>query len=1041
MWNFFIRNYKFTNVLIISFIVFGVISVVQIPKESNPEIDIPIAVISTVFPGATAIDVEEFVTDVVEDKILSLDEVDEITSVSRTGLSLITVSFDANSNGIEKLADLKDKVDQAKSSLPEDVKDPLVQKISFSDRPILTLSLSGPFDLPQLKEYATELQDEIERVSGVSKVNVIGGQEREVQVIINRALLEGYGLSIGQITQAISQANSDIPIGSIETANEIFTLRFAGKISNAEEVRNIPITSLGNTPILVRDIAEVIDGYKEVKSISRLSTNDTESMPSVSLKIFKVSGGNVLDTVDAVHETAEDAKVNFLPESIIVATTEDNALQIRNDLTDLTKNGIATIIIVMSLLFLFLGWREALLAGLAVPLTFFITFGILLSLGYTLNMLTLFSLILSLGILVDSSIVVTEAMHILIKKGKTAKEAAFETIKEFKMPIISGTLTTIFAFLPLMLTSGIIGKFIKSIPISISIILLTSLFVALGIITTLGVTWLKREELDSKQIAVLNNNGDKDRREQFFNFIQGKYEKILNIFLFNKKYKLWFWSTIILLFVVSLSLPITGLLKVNMFPESNLDTFYVDIEAPIGTIIEDTNKYITEVEDVVQKDNRVESILVNVGSSANSGSVIEAGGVSDTHLAHIIVNLKKERKEKSGSIVREYQDEVAKLFSNTIIKSSVTQQSSGPGDSAPVEVVISGDEFAILESLGIQFENLLKDIPGTVNIQTNVQESNGEFVVYVDRIKAQLYGISTAQLASTLRNGVFGSEATSIRENGEDIAVLVKYKLDSESEDVSKTNKVNIGAINSLTISTVKGDIPLSAFVSTKLEGGQSVIEHKDGARVVRVTSHTKDGIQAQEIFNAIDGKMSDVYIPSGYSVVFGGEREDIQKSFSDMFRAMIFGVFMIAGLLVWQFRSYRQPLFILVTIPLALIGVFLGLFIIGKPLSFPGFIGIVALAGIVVNNAIVLIDRINKNRISGLSVDNAIIEASKSRLQPILLTSITTISGLLPLAITNPTWGPLGYSIAFGLFFAVFLTLLAVPLLYHQFGEKDIMQ
>ena len=1030
IWEFFIDNYKFTYILIVAVVCVGFFSIWQMPKEANPEVDIPIAVVTTAFPGASAENVEELITDPIEDRLVSLDEVDEITSVSRNGLSMITVQFDVDTDSTEKLFELKDKVDQAKADLPDDAKEPVVHKVSFSDRPILTLALSGPFELAQLKQYAEQLKDETERIAGVSNVHLIGGLEREIKVVVNKAQLESYSLPLTLVTQAIHQANTEIPSGSIETGGENFMLRLAGGIKSADEIKQIPITVRNNVPILVKDIAKVIDGYSEIQSISRLSVNGEKTNPSVSLKIFKASGGDVLRIIEAIHSQITQAQESFLPESIVVETIEDNAQQIKKDLGDLLVNGFETIVIVMILLFIFLGWREALLAGIAIPISFLITFSFLAMRGDTLNMLTLFSLILALGILIDGAIVITESIHVERGKGKSTREAAIKTIREFQLPLMAGTLTTVFAFFPMMLTSGIMGKFIESIPITVSIVLLSSLFVALGIITTLSVRFLKNKN----ECEPSDHVEQKDEKKLPIQRIRLVYRKLLHTFLFNHRRAKLLNIGLILLFVFSISLPATGVLKVNMFPQSDEDTFTIDIEEPIGTPLETMDKLTEPIQKILYEDKRINSFAINIGSSSEGGSILDSGSVSESHLAHFIVNLDKERKERSTLIVDEYQ----KKFG---IQVKVSQKRSGPSQTAPVEIVISGDSLDTLEGLGEEVETVLTSIEGTRNIKNSVKETNGEFVLHIDRIKAKLYGVSTEQLAATLRNAIAGTTATVIHHNGNDIDVLVKYALNPVTAKAEKTNQVDISTIENLTIATNQGNIPLSSFIESKLLSSRSAIEHKNGNRVVKVTSYTQGKISAQEIFAQMENKLEDINIPDGYIVSMGGEREDIQESFSDMFRALILGVFMIAALLVWQFRSYRQPLFILITIPLALIGVLPGLTIMNQPLSFPGIIGIVALAGIVVNNGIILIDRINKNRLEGLSLETAIEKAGAARLQPILLTTVTTIAGVLPLAISNPVWGPLGYSIVFGLMVSGILTLLVVPLLYQRFGEKELGQ
>jgi multidrug efflux pump subunit AcrB len=1029
IWEFFIDNFRFTMIFLLGIVLFGAFSILQIPKESQPDIDIPVVVVTTFFPGANAEDVEELVTNVIEDGVVSLEDVDDVSSTSRNGLSSVVIQFDVDADSTEKLNDAKDAVDLVKNSLPEDAEDPVIQKVRLTDIPVITLSIMGPYQVSQLKDFAELIKDETETVSGVSTVNLVGGLDREVHVIVDKARLDQYSLGINQVTQAISAANSEIPIGVIESAQSQYTINFVGKLEKAEEVADIPITQINGVPVLVRDVAQVYDGFNIPTSKSRVSQNQQLSTDSVSLRYFKTSGGNVVQVIDAILARVAELQATQLPEELQIVKTEDNAEFVRNDLNNLVTNGGQTILIVALLLLLFVGFREAMLAALVIPFTFLLTFIVLNQLGFTLNFMTLFSLILSLGILVDGSIVITQGMNAYIRAGKTPKEAARQTIRDFELPLISGTLTTVFAFVPMLMSSGIIGKYIRTIPVTVTIVLLSSLFVALGLITSIGSTFLKAKK---------EQPGENAAKEGFFirkvlHPMRSLYISIFDTLLASKASRRLFTFGVIAALIASFSLPVTGILKVEMFPQSDQQTFYINFEHAPGTPLDLTNQTLEAIEQELYEDSRINSYVVNVGSLASASSTSSLR----SNAGSITVNLKKkeERTESSSDILTEYQNKLAKYNAEGSI--SVEQASDGPENGAPVEVKITGESLETLEEIAADLERLVADIEGTENVGSTVQTANPEFVMNFDRVKAQVYGITTNQLAFALRNAINGLEATKIKKDGEEIKVIVKYSLDPFQQEDNITNRVDISTIENLTIATPRGDVPLSNFVTTSVGASRQSISHIDGQRIVKVTSQTRDGIPAQVIFQRIEERLGEVNIPTGYEVQLGGEREDIQKSFSDMFRAMILGVLLIAALLVLQFKSYRQPLFILATIPLALIAVFPGLVMINMPLSFPGIIGVVALVGIVVNNAIILIDRINSNRQGGMGVQAAIREAGIARFDPILLTTITTVFGILPLAIRDETWGPLGWSIVFGLTFSTVLTLLVVPLLYNRFARK----
>jgi len=1039
IWEFFVSHYRFTFLILIAAILLGTFSLIQIPKESNPEIDVPFAIVVTAFPGAAAQDVEELVTDILEDKILSLDELAVVSSSSSEGLSSIFVEFEASADTDRKIDELKEKVDEAEIDLPEDAEEPVVQKLRFSDQPIYTFSLSGPFSLAQLKQLGEELKDEIERISGVSKVEIGGGQEREVQVIVNKERLDAFGLSITQVTNAIRLANADIPTGFIETGGAKYTLRLAGRLVDAHDVEKVPVTVRGRVPIFVEDIADVIDGYEEKTSISRLSVNGDRSLPAISLNVFKVGGGNIIRITEQVEEKIEAAKKEFLPESIRIEVIFDVGEFIAEDLQVLTRSGTQTVLILLILLLLFLGWREALLTAMAIPLTFLITFVFLVAIGSTLNFLTLFALILSLGILIDSSIVIVESMHEYItRKGKTPREAAILTLRDYHTPLAAGTLTTVFAFAPMLLMSGILGEFVKHIPITIIIVLSSSLFVAFAIIPALGTKWLRspqgaREEHGSSRLKRFTSR--RFKKIHLADRFGAQYEELLVSLLSSKRKKILFSATLAILFVASLSLPVSGILKINMFPAEDSEVFLIDVSKPIGTPLERTSEIIEPVEEMLRADNRVKSFLVNIGAA----SQVDLGGAAQgSHLANITVKLQpnETREEKSFNIVAEYDRKLTRLVDGDV---SITELASGPPTGDPILITITGKSLETLEELGRTFEGFLKEIPGTRNIRTSILEPSGEFVFRIDRAKAQLYGVSTVEIAQLLRNAVSGTTATVIRKEGDEMDVVVKYALDPSTVQEAKTNIVDLSTVESLTIATPVGDIPLSTFTSSELRGGRPRIQHEDGERVVRVLSALEAGTTAAEVFAQVRKNMQSLTIPAGLQIRLGGETEDLQQSYNDMFRAMILAVFLIGSALVLQFRSYRQPLFVLAIIPLALIGVFPGLVLFDLPLSFPGIIGIVALVGIVVNDAIILIDKINRNRRMDMPVFDAIREGGKARLQPIILTTITTALGIIPVTLAADLWRSLGTSIIFGLLFSTVLTLFVIPMLYLRFAEKKM--
>jgi HAE1 family hydrophobic/amphiphilic exporter-1 len=1042
MWKFFVKNVRFTITVVLALSIAGLVSMLTIPKESNPEVVIPFVVVSTPFPGASALDVEQFVTNEIEDVVLGLEDTVEVTSTSAIGASTVAIEFEIGSDIDKKIADVKDAVDLAQAELPSDALDPIVQEVSFDDSPIKTYALAGPYDAAQLRKAAEDLKDELERIPGLTEASVIGGEGRELRAIVSEDALRQYDLSLQAFLGALRGADSNIPVGTIVRGSSELSVRFDASINRIEQLSDIVISSQNGVNIYFTDIVEIVDGYSERRASSRLTNDTVESESAVVIQIFKKSGGNILEIVDAADAEFERAKSDYLPQGITVEIVDDTAQFIRDDLRNLSLSGLQTTIIVIVFIFLLLGVRESLLAGLAIPLTFLITFIFLSALGFTLNFLSLFSLILSLGILVDAAIVMTEGVYANIERGLGPQGAALATIDEFRIPLLSGTATTIFAFLPMLLTSGIIGQFIKSIPVTVSIVLLSALFVAIALIPTFAMILLSRKKKQrsgyfTRKVASLKARLQIDERykrfvdwrDDQFAQVQSWYRNILNSYLTNSRRAKWFVRGILLAFILSLALPISGLLKVDMFPRTDMDNVYVDIELPEGSILSETEKVVSQIESYLKNRDEIRYFLVSAGSGSN------VSGGRGSNIGSATIRLIDGKRPDSRILTEQYQADLETQITNADIV--VQQLGSGPEQGAPVEVQIIGPELEVLESLANDIEALLSGIDGTRNVDTSVDLSAGEYALSVNRSVAASYGVAPSDIATVLRTAVFGSDVLTVSDGGEDLDVVLKYDL---GQDISADNReIQLERILGIAITTPFGDVPLSTFVTASLEPSRTAISHEDGDRIVRVTSQIRQGFLAADIFTELNRQLPSIAVPDGYMVSAGGQNEETDESFADLGRAMILGIILIAGLLILQFNSFRQPLIVISSIPLALIGVLPGLTMINQPLSFPGMIGVVALAGIVVNNGIILLDKMNENRRDGASKSQAIELAAVARLRPILLTTVTTVAGLLPLVLTQPSWAPLGFAIIFGLLFSTVLTLLVVPILYLIFAENEI--
>ena len=1024
-WIFFIKKKSFTILLVSSLIVAGVFSLVNITKESTPEIQIPLAIVSTFLPGSSALDTERLITDKIEDQLINnLDTLNKITSTSGEGFSSVVAEFNADADIQESIQKVKDEVDKIKSELPSEAKDPVISDINFADQPILMLSISSDLPVTEFIKLSEDVKDELKSVSGVSKVGISGISDREVQVVVNQSALSKFSLGITDIVNAISRANSSLPIGDIEIQGIKYPLKFKGDLVDPDEIKDIPVSNIGGEVIYVRDLAFVSDGVSQKSSLSRVSVNGQPSQQAVSLSIFKKRGSDISAIVNGVKKELAVMQDGGILEGTEVLISIDMAEYLNDDLKNLSMSGLATVFLVTLILFFAIGWRESLIAGLAVPLSFLVSFTGLYFTGNTLNFISLFALILAVGILVDSAIVVTEAMHVKIKQGWSGNESAIKTIKEFYVPLTSGTLTTVAAFFPLFFLSGIMGEFVKGIPYTLIFVLFASLFVALGIVPLIALVVLKRNG---------NNNSKLFQKQKKYNeLLRGWYRGKLEYILGSKKFqKRFLWSMVIAL-ILSFTLPITGLLKTSLFPPEDSKFVYVDIEMLQGTVLEETDLAVRAVEEILYNQSYIESFATSVGSS---NAFSNSGSSSGEKLGNITVLLEKDREKSSLELIEDLRSELADI---KIAKVTIAQPGSGPPSGAPILIKFFGDDLDDLERVVVKAEDVLKNISGTIDTTNSMKNNVTEFVLKIDRSKLSESNLSPVVVASILRTAIYGVDATTIKTGGEDIDVLVKLNLNIDNVDPNLTSRTTVDSIRQMEIITPNGVILLGSLVDVTIQKSNASISHEDGDRIATASSQLKEGANAVEINREFLSKIEEdeSFLPEGVLLKTGGENEDIAKTFTEMLMALVAGLILVIVVLILQFNSFKQTFFIVAGVLMSLIGVLVGLTIIGSAFSFPSFIGVIALAGIVVNNAIILIDTMNSMRKEKreLSLKDVVIESSVLRLRPVLLTTLTTVIGMTPLILASSVWGPLAYSIIFGLSFATVVTLVMIPVLYLRY-------
>lgn len=1108
-----INNRTSVYVLVFIIAIVGWVGYGAMPKESFPEIKQSIIYVGTVYPGNSPTDMENLVTRPIEKEIKSLKGIKKFTSTSIQDYSTIIVEFDLDVTPEEALQDVKDAVDKIKGDLPNDLpNDPNIFEMDFSEFPVVNVNISGNFSYDVLKENAEYLEDEFEKLPEISKAEIRGLLDKEVRISVDKNQMEAMQISFGDIENAIKSENISMSGGDIQSIDgdniNRRSIRISGEYKDFKDLANIIVKDENQKIVYLRDIATVEFGPEEAQSFARLDKN-----PVVSIDIMKKSGENLLNGIDKVKQILEDAQKTKLPKGMKVVLTNDQSIQTRDNVSNLENSIISGIILVVLILLFFMGVRNALFVGIAIPLSMMLGYAILYFMGATLNMMVLFSLIMALGMLVDNGIVVVENIYRLyVKEGFNKYDASRYGIGEVAWPIISSTLTTVAAFLPLLFWNDLIGEFMKYLPITIITVLSASLFVALVVNPVLTSRMMIKDEDDKGSpvrkfwiynvvlivpgllliisgsltfgnllllwalLRILTRYYFKPASIRFQN---NGLVKLENLYLRTAKWcfthtKTIFFSTIALM-IFSWMFFANSNVKVTFFPDNDPLYFNVFVEMPLGTDIERTNAFTKQLEtkiDSVLKPHRkiVEAMLAQVGegtSDPNEG--VQQGAMP--HKARITVTfIKTEDRMKMEGVASTSQvleDVRAALQGIPEANISVEKNRDGPPVGKPINVEVSGENYDTL----IKYTNLMlaymdaEKIPGVDKLETDLEDSKPEMEVKIDREAARRFGISTFGIANTIRTGSFGKEISKFKEGEDDFPINLRLKNDQRYNDGNLMNQM-ITFRNPSSGQIVQ--VPISAVATQSYGTTFGSVKRKDMNRVIAIYSNVKEGYSANEIVPKYKALLEGFKLPAGYDYKFTGEQEEQSKSSDFMGRAFMIAFMLIFLIIVAQFNSVINPAIIMLSVLFSTIGVFMGFGIFQMDFSILMCgLGIISLAGVAVNNAIVLIDftdlSIKRRRQElGLGADESLpvkelIEivavSGSTRLRPVLLTAITTVLGLVPLALGininfftilseyNPHiyiggdsamfWGPLSWTIIFGLIVTTFLTLYVVPVMY----------
>ncbi|SDK71586.1 Multidrug efflux pump subunit AcrB [Salinimicrobium catena] len=1126
-----IDNRMTVYVIIAIVLLGGLLSYYSMPRESFPEVVETKIYVSSVNPGNSAEDVEKFITEPLEEEFNNIGGVNEITSTTLQDYSLIIVQFDEDISVDAARQKVKDKVDQEKAATTWPTMDngakvePNVFDLNLSEEmPILNINLTGDFPVQQLKEYAEYLQDRIELLPQIKEASIRGAEEKEVEIAVDPHKMAASKVSFGDIVSAVSMENQTISGGNVITGGIQKNIRILGEIQDPKELENIIIKrEEGN--VFLRDVAEVKFQEKEPTTFAR-----EYGEPVVMLDVKKRSGKNMIQAIDDIKEIIEYEQETYLPDDLHISYSNDQSTTTENMVDDLVNNIIFGVILVVLVLMFFLGFRNALFVGFAIPLSMFLSFIILSSIGFTLNTMVLFALVMGLGMLVDNGIVVVENVYSLMDQGMPRLKAAKQGVGEIAWPIIASTATTLAAFFPLGLWPGTIGKFMIYFPITLSIVLGSSLFVALIINSMLTSQYMKTEEkkLTKKKLirwsAILAGVGillviagyiiDMGALRgignlsilsaillwaykyflspfvDYFQFkalkkLETKYEQTLRFSLKGKNAYLVFSGTLLMLI---LSFILVGIVKpkVLFFPENQPNQIITYIEYPEGTDIRKTNELTKKVEeriyDLIEKyededgyNYMVESAIAQVGQGA--GNPQTDGGQQNEmpHKGKVTLTMrefKERRGVKSSHVLSEVREAVQGFPGASII---VEKDAAGPPTGYPINLELRGEDY---EQMLLEAEQLREyinelNIGGIEELNIDVNKSKPELNVTVDRVKAGQLGVSSATVGQTLRRAIYGEEISTYKEGDEDYEINVRFNEDFRYDENALFNQP-ITFKNQNTGEIVQ--VPVSSVTKKELTSAFSSIKRKDLKRVITLYSNVLEGYNGNAIVEQLQNELQSYELPKNMELQFTGEQEKQDENMSFLLKALIIGLGGILLILVAQFNSVPKPLIILMAVFLSLAGVFLGMVIFQMDfIIIMTMMGIISLAGIVVNNAIVLVDYtqilIDRKKAS-LGLDEhdlltkkqyfaVIVEGGKSRLRPVLLTAITTVLGLIPLAIGfnidfftlftdyDPQiyfggdnvifWGPLAWTVIFGLIFATFLTLVVVPAMLYIINRARV--
>jgi multidrug efflux pump subunit AcrB len=1001
-----IENHQFTLVMICLLVLAGIVSLFTMPRSEDPPVSPAGSSVIAVYPGANPADIEQLIVEPIESALNALDDIRYLTSTSADHIGIVAIEFTGDSDPDEKYGDVVQKVNSIRSQLPENISLDIL-KWSITNVAIYQIAfISDSATYPLLEYEAERLKDEIEKVPGIKEVELDALPKQEIRVSVDLPKLGIYQIPLSQVMGAIQDANANIPGGYLDMGSRRLSIKTSGSYQSLDEIRNTVIHSFQGKPVFLADVADVNFAVEDQTYLARVN-----GKRAVFLKVTQKERTNIFQINSKIKKIIGKFK-SRIPENINLEIVFDQTRSVSHRVGGFFNNLMSGLILVGLVVFTTVGYQAALIVMLAIPVSLLIGIGFVDLSGFGLEQMSIAGMVIALGLLVDNAIVVTENVARYMQMGYSRVESAVRGTSEVGWAVVSATMTTVLAFIPIIMMPDMTGKFIRSMPITVVFTLSASLLLSLTLTPYLSERFLK----------LTNDQRERPLRRWLNHLIETLYRNVLGFGL--NRSGLFLTMTAFLFLSACALFPLIG---VSMFPKAEKPMFYVNINYPPDTHIQRTDQMVKKIEKELQRLPGVIRIISNVGYGNPTIYYNMAPERNKSYHGQIVIFLDKYRRKQFQNMLGQLRH---KFEHYPGVRIELKELEQGPPVEAPIAIKILGDNLDMLKKISHRVEAVMRAEKGTVNVRNPLNTVKSDLKVMINRNKAGMLGVPLSEIDRSVRAAITGIPVTEYRdENGKKYEIVVRLPF---------AHKLTVSDFDRIYVSSVSGvQIPLRQLADIQFSSSPLEIEHYQLNRSVTLTADVQTGFSVARVTQSILTRLGDQW-PKGYSIYVAGEQESREESFGGMGKAVIIALIAIFGVLVLQFRSFTQPMIVFVAIPLAIIGSVFALFITGNTFSFTAFIGITSLVGIVVNNSIILVDYTNQLRKQGMEPLEAIKQAGETRFIPIILTTLTTVGGLLPLTIAGGTmWAPMGWTIIGGLLASTFLTLVVVPVLYKLFTPQ----